>query len=150
MVDGETPSKRIRLFWISIMIQNTFFFLFYSLFPESLNEFNSASLFVYEILIIALNVISFLSMMKYQKGSHNGILNEMLSEKEEIDNPTRANSFSDAQNTQEPEINSTEIVNKFLTYYEKEQNLQNSKKIMTNILKNSDDEDPIPSYVIIK
>jgi len=148
IIDNEMPSKRIRLFWMSLLIQNTIFFIFHSFSLEKINEFNSFSLFFYEIIIVLLNIFSFLSRMNYKKGLlktiNSEIQEELLNEKDKLEAKTRANSILENGDIQEESISSTEIVNKFMNFYEKEEKLKKSKKILATSSFSSDEENTSP------
>ena len=144
MIDNEIPSKKIRVFWLSLLVQNTIFFVFYSFCLDKLNEFNSSSLFVFEAFLALLNVFSFLVRIKYQKGLiktiDSEIQQDLLTENEKNEAKTRENSFLEKNENEENTISSAEIVNKFMRIYEQEEEMKKSKQILAKASFSSDEE----------
>lgn len=145
MIDNEIPSKKIRVFWLSLLVQNTIFFVFYSFWLDKLNEFTSSSLFVFEAVLALLNVFSFLVRIKYQKGLiktiDSEIQEDLLTENEKNETKTRENSF--LEKNEENTISSAEIVNKFMRIYEQEEEMKKSKEILAKASFSSDEESEV-------
>ena len=92
--------------------------------------------------MILLNVASFLASTKYNKGffkiNNTEIQDDLLSDKEEINDATQVNNKNEES---EEKINSSETVNKFMSFIEKEEETKNLKSTFAKST-SSDDENP--------
>ena len=137
----ELVSKKMRYFWMILLMQNTILFVFNNLFIENFDKTSCLSLIIYEILTIILNLISFILNFKFRKSFllkifRMDIMNQehLLTEKEENETDIETNLAKEEQT-----ISSFDIVNKFMSFYEKE---EPTKRAFSSINLLSDEESP--------
>lgn len=145
IVDNEIPSRRMRALWLALLLENTVFLVF----SGFSREIATTSLFIYEIILAVLNVMSFVAVLNYRKATlktiNSEIQDELLAAKGTPDDETQISNENLSDN-----ISSVDIVNKFLDYYEAEQ--RNTEKIRRNQSASfsSDDENADFDYKLMK
>lgn len=146
-MDNEIPSRRIRALWLAFLLQNTVLLIFRSFFSEEISEIHTTSLFINEIVLATLNILSFVAVLNYRKAIiktiNSEIQDEFLAETQENDAETQISQDN-------VDISSAEIVNKFLNYYEEEQKTKEKLRKNKSCSFSSDEEGFDCDYKLMK